>query len=59
MNEVIEAALAEVPELCQQVGCHQQVQTWCVLCERFFCDEHDELYPRRRHSCLRGPAEDE
>jgi hypothetical protein len=57
-NDVIAAALAEVPELCQEFGCRQPVQTWCPLCRCFFCDEHDELYPRRRHWCLKGPAEE-
>jgi hypothetical protein len=48
-----------VPEFCQQFGCRQPVETWCSLCRAFFCHEHDELYPRRRHDCLRGKAETE
>jgi hypothetical protein len=47
-----------VPEYCQQWACRQPVQTWCVLCRAFFCKVHDELYPRRMHDCLRGPAEE-
>jgi hypothetical protein len=46
------------PEYCQQFACNQPVQTWCPLCRAFFCDMHDELYPRRMHDCLRGRAED-
>ena len=46
-----------VPEWCQQFGCRQPVETWCPLCRAYFCAEHDELYPRRRHDCLRGKAE--
>src|SRR6516225_2347026 len=34
------------PEYCQQFACNQPVQTWCPLCRAFFCDMHDELYPR-------------
>ena len=48
----------EVPEWCQQFGCRQPVETWCPLCRSYFCAEHDELYPRRRHDCLRGKAEE-
>jgi len=54
-----DSGLDPVPELCQQFGCRQQVQTWCPLCRAYLCDDHDELYPRRRHDCLRGRAEDE
>jgi len=47
----------DVPEGCQQFGCHQPVETWCPLCRAYFCRTHDELYPVRRHDCLRGKAE--
>ena len=47
-----------IPELCEQPGCQRAVETWCSLCERFLCQVHDELYPRRMHDCLRGRAED-
>jgi hypothetical protein len=46
-----------IPELCEQRGCASAIETWCVLCERYFCARHDELYPVRRHDCLRGKAE--
>ena len=48
---------ASIASTCEQDGCETVVQTWCPLCERFLCHRHDELYPRRRHDCLRGPAE--
>ena len=47
----------DVPEQCQQFGCRQPVETWCPLCRAFFCAEHDELVPVRRHDCRRGKAE--
>ena len=47
----------EIPERCQQFGCSQPAETWCPLCRAFFCKVHDELYPVRRHDCLRGKAE--
>lgn len=47
----------DVPEICQQFGCRNQVQTWCPLCRAFFCDEHDQLVPVRKHDCLKGKAE--
>jgi len=56
---VHEVIAADVPERCQQFGCTQAVETWCPLCRSFFCHAHDELYPRRRHDCLRGPADKE
>ena len=46
-----------IPEVCEQPGCGEAVETWCSLCERFYCAEHDELYPRRKHDCLKGRAE--
>ena len=51
--------LDPVPEQCQQWACSRPVETWCPLCRAYLCAIHDELYPRRRHDCLRGPAEDE
>jgi hypothetical protein len=47
-----------VPEFCQQFGCRKPVETWCPLCRAYFCHAHDELYPRRRHDCLRGKREE-
>ena len=41
-----------VPEFCQRPGCSARTQTWCPLCEGFYCDEHDQLTPVRRHYCL-------
>lgn len=46
-----------MPEQCQQAGCTAAVETYCPLCERFFCKAHDELYPARCHDCLNGPAD--
>ena len=45
-----------LPEVCQQFGCQRPMETYCPLCRCVYCHEHDELYPRRRHDCLRGPA---
>ena len=63
MNETVlpevEWMLGKVPKLCQAPDCTAQVQTWCPLCEHYFCDEHDQLTPRRRHACLGEPADDE
>jgi hypothetical protein len=42
---------------CQQFGCREEAVTWCPLCRSMFCQRHDELYPRRMHDCLRGPAD--
>jgi hypothetical protein len=47
----------DVPDRCQQFGCQMDAETWCPLCRAYFCLEHDELYPVRRHDCLRGKAE--
>jgi hypothetical protein len=57
VEETIARLLLGVPELCQQFGCRQPVETWCPLCRSYFCKLHDELYPVRRHDCLRGRAE--
>jgi hypothetical protein len=54
----LRAWVSTVPELCQQFGCRAPVATWCPLCRAFFCSMHDELYPARRHDCIRGPAEE-
>lgn len=56
-NLRLEAALEE-RGLCQQSRCTRDWQTYCPLCERLLCLEHDELTPRRMHDCLRGPATD-
>lgn len=47
----------DVPDRCQQFGCQMDAETWCPLCRAYFCLEHDELYPVRRHDCLHGKAE--
>ena len=57
-NSVLDALLERVPERCEHDGCERPVETWCPLCERFYCLAHDELTPRRRHACLGEPAED-
>ena len=58
VDEVIENWRADhVPEACQQFGCSKPVETWCPLCRAYFCAEHDPLYPRRMHDCLKGKAE--
>ena len=45
------------PNDCEQHGCTRGIDTWCPLCERFLCLEHDPLLPVRMHDCLSGPAE--
>ena len=52
LSPEIERLIADVPEFCQRPGCGARTQTWCPLCEGFYCDEHDQLTPVRRHSCL-------
>jgi hypothetical protein len=52
-----EGVFPTIPERCQRLGCVAPVETFCPLCERFFCAEHDELVPVRRHDCVRGRAE--
>jgi len=47
----------EIFDKCQQFGCQRDAETWCPLCRGYFCHEHDELTPVRRHDCLRGKAE--
>ena len=47
----------ELPERCEQWPCPKLAETWCPLCRAVFCHEHDQLYPLRRHDCLRGRAE--
>ena len=42
----------DVPRLCQHSGCTSPVETYCPLCEQFFCRLHDELYPDHGHDCL-------
>lgn len=44
-------------ERCQQSGCKREFLTWCPLCEKRLCQEHDELVPRRMHDCLSGPKD--
>jgi len=46
-----------IPDVCEQGDCEQAVETWCPLCDRFLCREHDELVPDRKHDCLGGPAD--
>lgn len=47
----------DVPEVCEQGECEAGVTTWCPLCDKFLCAEHDELGARRMHDCLAGPAD--
>ena len=49
LSPEIERLIADVPEFCQRPGCGARTQTWCPLCEGFYCDEHDQLTPVRRH----------
>ena len=46
-----------IPDECEQGDCQNGVETWCPLCDRFLCKEHDELVPNRRHDCLGGVAD--
>lgn len=43
--------------LCEQRDCWRQAATWCPLCDKLLCQEHDELVAQRMHDCLSGPAE--
>lgn len=47
----------DIPDRCQQFGCREPAETWCPLCRAYLCIEHDALYPRRMHDCLKGKAE--
>ena len=58
-NTVLDAVLPRVPETCEHPGCGVAVETWCPLCERFYCLRHDELVPRRRYACLGEPADED
>lgn len=42
---------------CERDGCDADAVTWCPLCQKVFCQRHDELTPRRMHDCLAGPAD--
>lgn len=44
------AADASPPEVCERAGCLAPVETWCPLCERFYCAAHDRLPDG--HQCL-------
>jgi len=57
LGDIELAAVWDAPDLCQQFGCNRKAETWCPLCRSFFCAEHDELYPSRRHDCLKGKAD--
>jgi hypothetical protein len=46
-----------LPETCERPDCQKAVETFCPLCEKFLCAEHDELVPVRRHACLGRPAD--
>jgi hypothetical protein len=48
---------ARLRDRCQQPGCRREWVTWCPLCRKMLCQEHDELVPVRRHDCLSGPAD--
>jgi hypothetical protein len=40
----------DIPQLCDRAGCQVPVQTFCPLCTRCFCAEHDKLPDG--HVCL-------
>jgi hypothetical protein len=44
--------------MCEQGRCRHEAVTWCPLCEKLLCAEHDELTPRRMHDCLGSTAAD-
>ena len=48
---------AEGEMVCQQGECERQAATWCPLCDKLLCKEHDELVAERMHDCLREPAD--
>jgi hypothetical protein len=40
----------DIPQLCDRADCQAPVQTFCPLCCRVFCAEHDQLPDG--HICL-------
>jgi hypothetical protein len=40
----------DIPQRCERAGCQAPVQTFCPLCCRCFCTEHDKLPDG--HICL-------
>jgi hypothetical protein len=40
----------DIPQRCERAGCQAPVQTFCSLCQRCFCLEHDKLPDG--HLCL-------
>lgn len=58
LEQPIPDGRAEGDMSCERKACQQQAATWCPLCEKLLCQEHDELTPRRMHDCLAGPADD-
>ena len=48
---------AEGDMLCEQKDCAGQAATWCPLCDKLLCNDHDELVAERMHDCLSGPAD--
>jgi hypothetical protein len=39
-----------IPATCDRAGCQAPIATWCPLCVRVFCAEHDQLPDG--HLCL-------
>jgi hypothetical protein len=39
-----------LPDKCERAGCQAPMTTWCPLCVRVFCTEHDQLPDG--HICL-------
>jgi hypothetical protein len=39
-----------LPDQCDRADCQAPMTTWCVLCQRVFCAEHDRLPDG--HLCL-------
>ncbi len=42
--------MIDLPQLCDRAGCQAPIDTWCPICSRFFCQEHDRLPDG--HLCL-------
>lgn len=42
--------MTELPQFCDRAGCHKPMTTWCPICVRCFCLEHDKLPDG--HVCL-------
>jgi len=58
LEQPIPDGRAEGDLSCMQGDCVEDATTWCPLCEKLLCAEHDELAPRRMHDCLAEAADD-